>query len=395
MYRTINILGVVIVLALFAGAFFLARSYYTGTYVPTVAAVKGTAIANETINRQTQTASAKTEAEKRTRTAAAQATERALTETAVAAAQTETAHTATQSAVLTLAAMPTITPSPTLAPTLTPTPAIAMCDAKVLGTSRNMYPVPGTVPSYGGVISIPADTTLQVIAGLNSPAWVAVRYDNRVGFMRADTLSLQNCDLKAVDLHYVAGWLAPGSDWRLLVDDIFSQNKYAWTSERGENPEAKSNKGVGILEVGESQGDVVFSNDILRQTAIGAFEVHSYFTLDPGQDDAYIGIRFRDNGTLFYEVRLLTGNCSFVVVNEQNEVFSGSFSPAFCSDRYYFMDVSLDEQYQLKLSINNAQPQIINLQDPEGKYVMGALKFSLHNMEADFGYIVVTHLKRK
>jgi hypothetical protein len=313
---------------------------------------------------------------------------------------TQIAHRPTETAVAgatqTEAARPTITPTPTNTPTSTPTPTatppadVVECPASVSGTDRFMYPVPG-----GGrvtdAILLERDSQVSVIGRLKDQGWVHVQIAGGAdGWMRSDVLApnVPGCEANVYDLSYLLGM----ADQEVVVDDTFVSNENGWVNAAGD----------ALSPVLAFNGDaqLVLSTNTVEQLRpssarvkeVPAFDVVTSFTRENFFSDSYIGVRFRDNGLTYYEVRILR-NCQIAVYAVNQPVFTRPIDAGAnnCTDQQDdWLMVSFTADYRLTIQINDAEPVEIRLEDPAGLYTGGGLELVVGRARATFSFIVVT-----
>jgi hypothetical protein len=318
-----------------------------------------------------------------------------------AVAQTQIAFRPTQTAVAgasqTEAARPTITPTPTNTPTptFTPTPtqpaAVVGCPASVAGTGRLMYSVPGGGRLKNSVL-LPSGTSLTLIGRLRDEGWYQVKTDsNQIGWMRSDVLALAggNCQPNTYDLSYLLG-MAAGQ--KVVADDTFVSNENGWTNAAGApiSP-VLSPYGDAQLVLTTSGADRLEpSNPALKQ--VPNFQLATSFSRVNFFSDSYVGVRFRDSGLTYYEVRILR-DCRVVVLAVNQQIFTRPVEPGAntCTDDLEdWLVVSLTPDYHLTIQLNDAEPVEVTLQDPNGLYTGGGLEFVVGKARATISYLVVT-----
>jgi hypothetical protein len=318
-----------------------------------------------------------------------------------AVAQTQIAFQPTQTAVAgasqTELARPTITPTPTSTPTPTFTPtatqpaAIVGCPATVAGTGRLMYSVPGGGRLKNSVL-LPSGTSLTVIGRLKDGGWYQVKTDsNQIGWMRSDVLDrpATDCQPNTYDLSYLLG-MANGR--RVVADDTFASNENGWTNAAG------APLSPVLSDYGEAQLVLTTSGvDRLQPTnpalkRVPAFQLATSFSRANFFSDSYVGVRFRDSGLTYYEVRVLR-DCRIVVLAVNQSIFTRPVDPGAntCTDDLEdWLMVTLTPDYHLTIQLNDAEPVEVVLQDPSGLYTGGGLSLVVGQARATVSYFVVT-----
>ena len=306
-------------------------------------------------------------------------------------------QTALAGATQTEAARPTITPTPTSTPTstFTPTPtqaaSVVGCPASAAGTDRLMYTVPGGGRLKNALL-LPSGASLTVIGRLKDAGWYQVKTDaGQVGWMRSDVLAFgqPNCQPNTYDLSYLLG-MAAGR--RVVVDDTFVSNENGWVN----------GAGAPISPVISSYGDaqlVVTTSGVeqLRSTnpnlkKVPVFQLATSFSRVNFFTDSYVGVRFRDSGLTYYEVRILR-DCRLVVLAVNHPVFTRPLDPGAnnCNDDLEdWLTVTFTADYHLTIQLNDSEPVEVVLQDPSGLYTGGGLELVVAQARATFSYLVVT-----
>ena len=129
-----------------------------------------------------------------------------------------------------------------------------------------------------------------------------------------------------------------------------------------------------------------------RVKEVPAFQVATSFNRENFFSDSYVGVRFRDNGLTYYEVRILR-NCQIAVYAVNQPVFTRPIDAGAnnCTDQQDdWLMVSFTTDYRLTIEINDAEPIEITLEDPAGLYTGGGLVLVVGRARATFSFIVVT-----
>ncbi len=321
------------------------------------------------------------------RTANAQATQHAL--------QTEAAAKATQHMVQTLTAMPTFTPTPTLTPTPTATPTSTVapppiaCAARVTGTDREMYEVPG-----GGrqakTILLKRGTDVEVLARLTDLGWYQVRWGDTTGWLRSDFVRfMAACTPNTYYLSHLLGRLR--EDNRLVLEEPFASNSSNWLDEAGEPIFYElTDYGESQMLVSAANRLVVARSDTLSN--LKAFELVMSLYRSNSTNDSYVGLRFRSQGESYYEMRILR-DCSVEVYATEELIFPIKIDPGEnnCGDQSPdYIEVSLNEDYELIFQINDSDPKLVTLPDPDGRYSNGSVELIASGVRAAWDFVVVT-----
>lgn len=295
----------------------------------------------------------------------------------------------TESAIQTLAAIPTITPLPS--PTLTPTliPPITTCDAEVVGTSRALYPVPGQGHALFNKI-IETGTIVKVVGRLSDAGWYKTEASGASGWMKSNSLKLLNsCRPTVLDLHYLANWLNP--DETLVLDDTFSSNTNVWIDAASQKTILVNTtpQGDAILSI-QSNNEKIITTTNPRVSNVSAFKLYTSLTADKVNNDSRFGFRFRDSGTDYYQLSFSPKSCKIDIYATSELIFSNNINPQICIDRYYDIFLSLSPDYKLEIQINGFDPISVNLQDPSGRYASGKINIVTNNIDIGIDHIVIT-----
>jgi hypothetical protein len=318
----------------------------------------------------------------------------AVVATLVAFQPTETAVaglTQTEAARPTITPTPTSTPTPTFTPTPTPPAAVVGCPASVAGTNRLMYTVPGGGRLKNSAL-LPSGAALTLIGRLKDGGWYQVKTDaGGVGWMRSDVLALgqPNCQPNTYDLSYLLG-MAKGR--RVVADDTFVSNENGWTNAAGAplSPVLSSYGDAQLVLTTSGVDQVRPSNPSLKK--VPSFQLATSFSRVNFFSDSYIGLRFRDSGLTYYEVRILR-DCRIVVLAVNQPVFTRPVDPGAntCTDDLEdWLVVSLTPDYRLTIQLNDAEPVEVVLQDPSGLYTGGGIELVVGQARATISYFMVT-----
>jgi len=368
MNRTPVYIALVISLFIIICGSSVAYRYVSRVYLPTMTALQDV-FATGTSNAQM--------------TANAVASVQAATQSAQAAAQVavQTAEydkSLTQTAQVAIFETATALARPTNTPVLEP-----VCKATVFNTSW-MSPQPGWISQLGTAISIPENSTVEVDGRLYDSAWVHVKFNGKSGFMRNDTLAIDaGCTPVTGDLHFLAGWV--DSNWRVLVDDSFASIKPIWGVDNS-HPIFKNtdNFGETTLQASSNTQEFVFSTDSLRQPPIPAFKLFTYFTGRRLSEGGYFGVRFYGANNSLYEIRFLPRECAYSIYENNVKIYNWPFSKVSCIDRYYVIQLAVDESHKMTLNVNG-EINTVPINPLEG-----GISFVVNNLSLEFNYIVVT-----
>ena len=209
--------------------------------------------------------------------------------------------------------------------------------------------------------------------------------------MRSDVLSLPqtDCQPNIYDLSYLLG-MADGQ--RVVADDTFVSNENGWINAAGAplSPVLSPYGDAQLVLTTSGVDELQPSNPALK--AVPVFHLATSFSRVNFFTDSYIGVRFRDSGLTYYEVRILR-DCRVVVLAVNQPVFTRPVDPGAntCTDDLEdWLVVSLTSDYQLTIQLNDAEPVVVTLQDPSGLYTGGGMELVVRQARATFSYLVIT-----
>lgn len=338
------------------------------------------------------------------KTEQAQATSDAAT---LAAAQTLTAIGPSPTWTVT----PSLTPSPTITPTLTFTPTLTLtptathaaelipCPAKIVGGTRRMFSVPGG-GRLAGAADLPKGTDVEIIGRVSDRGWYQARVDGQVGWLRSDFFRISGgCLPNTYDISHLLALMSPND--QLHLEEPFFSNLYRWTFDDGELASTQPTLyGEYQLEINTNSTAFVSPIDPSLNKQLSAFRVVTSFSRSNINLESYVGIRFRDTGSRYYELRLLTGTgrnegmCILQLFETdkmfQTQVVNPGENSCGSDDLEDYVDMSLSEGYDLEVRINDSDPYRFTLNDPNGQYTHGGISLTGSQIIAQFSYLVVT-----
>lgn len=320
-----------------------------------------------------------------------------LVETKNAATSTSISLLSTESAMQTQVAVPTNTPLPTSTeqPTLTPVPTNpppqTICNAQVAGTSRAMYPVPGQGRTYFNKL-VEAGTNVKILGRIGDNNWYKVDVNGEQGWMKSDTLKLSNaCRPTVYDLHYLSNWLSP--DENLILDDTFSSNANVWIDTATQGIVLADTIGnESVLSIQADKERIVTTTNP-RASDISAFKLYTSFSIEYAIDESYFGIRFRDSGSDYFQIKFTPSTCKLEIYATNALVYPPNLDSKTCIGRYYDVELALTPDYKLSVQINGFEPITVNLQDPDGRYGHGKIDFVVNKLNVYLNYVVITSPK--
>lgn len=360
------------------------------------------------VNRKIATQNAQTATEQaiqikntQTKSAATEQAEQTITAATAHAVQTLTAIPPTSTITPTYTLTPTLTHTPTLTSTPTATQAaeVIPCLAEITQTTRMMYTVPGGGRLFNAQ-ELAKGTQVEVIGRLEDRGWYQARYNQKVGWLRSDFVSdLGTCVPNTYALSHLLGLLNPGVE--LYLEDVFAGNANSWTGNDGELALPVQNEfGDYQLELStQSIYTVAPENPELDQD-LSAFRVLTSFSRENIDQESYVGIRFRSTGDRYYEVRILTGvgkhrGMCKVKIFETNELFYEQLvdpgeNSCGSGDLEDYLEISLSQDYNLEIRINDSDPFHVTLRDPNGLYARGGIELVAHRVITKFSYLIIT-----
>jgi hypothetical protein len=307
------------------------------------------------------------------------------TETAIAGA------TLTEVARPTATHTPTDTPTPTSTPTATAPAAVTDCPASVTDTGLLLYPVPG-----GGqvrdAVSVPRASVVTIIGRVEDNGWLQVRSaGGQVGWMRSDGLAPNpaTCQANIYDLSYLLGLTDRGT---VVADDTLISNENGWTNQAGE-PLSPVLTAYGEAQLFmQSNGFDRLHPTSARMQEVPAFELVTSFSRVNFFSDSYVGVRFRDSGLTYYEVRVQR-NCRVGVYAVNELVFTRPVDPGpnTCTDEQEdFLHMTFTAENHLTVQLNDGDPFEVLLEDDAGLYAGGGIDLVVSEARVNFSFFVVT-----
>ncbi|MCC6192715.1 MAG: SH3 domain-containing protein [Anaerolineales bacterium] len=305
--------------------------------------------------------------------------------------------TQTEAARPTITPTPTDTPTPTATPTATPPAAVVECSATVTGAvtengvERRLYPVPG-----GGQVrnaaQMPRGGAVTVIGRLEDAGWLQVRSEaGDIGWMRSDTLELEppGCRTNIYALSYLLG-LVEGQV--VITDDTLISNENGWVNGAAEPVSPVLNAyGDAQLHLNTNTQDRLRPSNP-RLSDLPAFQLVTSLSRVNLLSDSYVGVRFRDNGLTYYEVRVQR-NCQVGVYAVTEQVFTRPVAPGdnTCTDEQEdWLHLVFTADNLLTVQLNDADPFEVHLDDSAGLYTGGGLALVVNHARASFSFIVIT-----
>jgi hypothetical protein len=253
-----------------------------------------------------------------------------------------------------------------------------------------------TTPGGGRLknsVQLQSGSSVTVVGRLKDAGWYQVKTDaGQLGWMRSDQLAFASADCQATtyDLSYLMGLTTTGR--RVVADDTFVSNENGWTNQAGAKlSPVISDYGDAQLVITTNGVDQLRpSNPALKQ--LPAFQLITSFGRVNFFSDSYVGLRFRDSGLTYFEVRLLR-DCTLVVLAVNQPVFTRPLQTGAntCNDDTEdWLMVTLTPDDHLTVQLNDAEPVDVVLSDPSKLYTGGGLEMVVGQSRATFSYVVIT-----
>lgn len=254
-----------------------------------------------------------------------------------------------------------------------------------------MYSVPG-----GGrrqdAQTVRTGDIIEVLGRFEDRCWYKVKYNDYLGWLRNDFVKFQDsgCTPTTYQISHLLGIM--GDADRSILDDTFITNQNHWEFQEDEIifPE-ETEFGESYLPI-DTRELVIVRSDHQELKNISAFNLVTTFSRANIDVTSYVGFRFRSGGRYYYELRIL-GNCVVEVYANENMVFRRSVESGEnnCSDLIQdYVELSLDENYELILRINDSEPLRATLSDPDGHYASGTIELVVNATKTAFDFLVVT-----
>jgi hypothetical protein len=125
---------------------------------------------------------------------------------------------------------------------------------------------------------------------------------------------------------------------------------------------------------------------------VQAFELVTSFNRVNFFSASYVGVRFRNGGLTYYEVRVQR-NCRVGVYAVNELVFARPVDPGpnSCTDQQEdWLHISFTTENRLTVQLNDGDPFEVLLEDPAGLYAGGGIDLVVSEARVNFSYIVVT-----
>lgn len=328
-----------------------------------------------------------------TRTAIAadeNATAIALSKTAIEQkTQLALSNAQTLTAAPTFTPLPSVTPSPTLASTPTLIPTQMLCDAKVSGVERALYFAPGVGYRYK-VIGV--GTPVKVLGRFADRGWLKVSANNEDGWMRSDSIKFDNnnCNNATVySISYLLGLDRP--DTTILLNDTFASGENTWYDSTSTNlvPVADVT-GEQQLVINTKSREVI-STDNSNIVDNQAFRLITSVSLTNIIDDGFVGIRFRDDGTNYYEIQLFPGEiCNVNVIASGQKINNFTMDRKACVTNSMYIELSFSSSYLLDLRVNGYDVMSsYKFNDLNSQYTDGTIRFVVNKSKAAFDFVTI------
>jgi len=295
--------------------------------------------------------------------------------------------TSTLTPSLTPTPTPTFTPSPTF--TTTPIPEAVICPARVFRTDHKMYLVPGGGRSSSATL-IEFGQKLNVIGRLEDPGWYKVNYQGTQGWMRSDFISFEtNCQPTVYHTSYLLD--ITGQEDEIVLDDTFIANQNHWTYDNGQAayPERSNYSDEQLVITSKSAQSVRLLPGNPNVANLSNFHLYVSFNRTVfDRNSSWVGLRFRSTDENHY-LLTLTPLCQLKLYANQDIVFQRDIPPVQCLESSYFLDVEM-KGYDLIAKINDSEPILVTLPDPNGLFTSGGIALEAANAKARYEFIVIT-----
>jgi hypothetical protein len=264
-----------------------------------------------------------------------------------------------------------------------------LCDAKVSGVERALYFAPGVGYRYK-VISV--GTPVKVLGRFADRGWLKVSANNEDGWMRSDSIKFDNnnCNSATVySISYLLGLDQP--DTTILLNDTFASGENTWY-------DSSSTNLVPVADVtGEQQlvintkSQEVISTDNSNIADNQAFRLITSVSLTNIIDDGFVGIRFRDDGTNYYEIQLFPGEiCNVNVVASGQKINNFTMDRKACVTNSMYIELSFSSSYLLDLRVNGYDVMSsYKFNDLNSQYTDGTIRFVVNKSKAAFDFVTV------
>jgi hypothetical protein len=292
----------------------------------------------------------------------------------------------TQAAIATLRAVTTATATATSAP------VGQICGAKVVGDISPFYLFPST--GYKEYQNITFGTPVNILGRWPDKGWYKVSIDDAEGWMRSNSIRLDdpNCDPIVYTISYLLGLDQTGTT--PLLNDSFATNENIWADSSGTRISPTTNFATTEQQlVINAEEQSVVSTDTRLILDVPAFHFVTSVELSSFvKNQSFLGIRFRDNDTNYYEIRIFPGTlCEVRILKTNEEINKFRMDPKACISNSYFIDLSLSSDSTLNLRMNGFDViSSFNFGDNEDLIENGTIKLVVNKGKAAFDFIAVT-----
>ncbi len=286
--------------------------------------------------------------------------------------------------------LPSVTPSPTLASTPTLIPTQMLCNAKVAGVDRAFYFAPSVGYTYK-VVSV--GTPVKVLGRWADRSWLKVSVDNEDGWMRSDSIKFENANCNSATVYsvsYLLGLDQPNSI--ILLNDTFASGENTWfdATNTALVPAADATGEQQLVINSKSQS--VISADNPNIVDVQSFHLITSVLLSTNAaDEGFVGFRFRDDGTNYYEIQLFSGEvCSVNIVASGQKINSFNMDRKACINNSMYVEMSFSSNYLLDLRVNGYDvTSSYKFNDLNSQYTDGAIKLVVNKAKASFDFISI------
>lgn len=289
----------------------------------------------------------------------------------------------------------TLTAIPTATATQTSAPIAKICSAKVVGDTRAFYLFPSI--GYKGYQNVSVGTPINILGRWPDKGWYKVSINNAEGWMRNNSIRPDDasCDPVVYTVSYLLGLDEPGST--PLLNDSFASNENVWTDGTGSTIRPTTDPATSEQRlVIESEAQSILEPDNRSIRDVTAFRLVTSVELSSfNASQGFLGIRFRDNETNYYELRIFPGTlCEVHILATNQEINNFLMDRKACISNSYYIDLSLSPDSILGLAVNGyVVISSFNLKDNEGLFENGKVRLVVNQGKAAFDFITILSLR--
>jgi hypothetical protein len=302
--------------------------------------------------------------------------------------ETEFSIAKTQTAMPTSTPSPTVTATPTNTITLTipatktNTPVLSSCTIK-LNSDAYVYPLPST-GSEGKMVS--ESDTIQLLASVEKLNWAEITVNTEPYWVKFDDIQ-RSCETITLPLPYLMGW-------KELGNVIFYDNNasiYTWVDQNNSNITPKL---IAHYNPNNAYYLPLDSNQISQASIknqpfgyMGNFTLITSYLWKNSNGD--VGIKFWDNGTNYYEVRI-NNQCGIGLYDTGESIFSRDTGEKNCFyDHSNILQLSVqssDDSSTISMVLNGKNEILANLPN---HYIGDQISWNLYGASFDVNYFAI------